>query len=303
MRKKNALAFDIGGSKLMTGIVNENGQILTSEHTVWREQSEGSLLDDIIQSGRRLIQSFEGTIDCIGAGIPGLADIEKGVWIESCFSGIKEVPIVAILQDEFRLNAYIDNDVNLCAIAEKYFGACKDNNDFIWLTVSNGCGGALYVNGDIYRGAFSNAGELGHIVVEDNDGYLCGCGNKGCLEAQAAGPAIVRRYHRDGGLVTITSAAEVAKYANNGDKIALKTFTDEGCYLGKAIAAAANIINPETVIIGGGVAQSFDLFEKSMLNSVMQRVYKKANQNLTIKKTELGYYAPLIGAGVAALKS
>lgn len=303
MGNKYALAFDIGGSKLVAGIIDDEGRVVATRHSQWRAIPEGSVvIEDVLQSGRELLKTFERSIDCIGVSIPGLADSERGIWIESCFSGIRGVPIANLLQDAFLARTYIDNDVNLCAIAEVLYGACRDCTDFIWLTVSNGCGGALFTNGDLYRGSSAGSGELGHITVEDHEGYLCGCGNRGCLEAQASGPALARRYQRDGGQKTAIAAKEVAGLAKNGDLIAQKVFIDEGRYLGKAIAAAVNVVNPEMVIIGGGVAQSYELFEKPMIETVMRLIYKKANQNLKIRKTEVGYYAPLIGAGAVALR-
>ena len=300
MRGKYALAFDIGGSKLVTGIIDGNGKVLAAVHTEWHELTERSVIQEALRSGRDILSEFRDNIDCVGAAIPGLADPEKGVWIEACFSGINDVPVADILSEEFSVPVHIDNDVNLCAVAEAYCGACKETNDFIWLQVSNGCGGALFIDGELCRGPFAGAGELGHIVVEEN-GHECKCGSRGCLEAHAAGPAIVRRYKESGGGAPVSGAGDVAGLATDGDPIAIQVFADTGRYLGKAVAAAVNTVNPGKVVIGGGVAQSYDLFEDTLLETVDRRIYKKANPELKIQKTEIGYYAPLIGAGVAAL--
>ncbi|MCL1854322.1 MAG: ROK family protein [Clostridia bacterium] len=301
MESRYALAFDIGGSKLVAGIVDGGGKVIATRHCALRKVTERFVIDEVLRLGRDLLKTFQGAVDCIGVSIPGLADFEKGIWIESCFSGIRGVPIADILQDAFHMKVSIDNDVNLCAVAEARYGACKGCGDFIWLTVSNGCGGALFVNGSICRGSSASAGELGHIVVEERGGYLCGCGNKGCLEAQAAGPALLRRYHRDGGKIAVASAKEVAEWARKGDPVARKAFHDEGRYLGKAIAAAVNVVNPAMVIIGGGVAQSYELFEEALNETVRRLIYRKANAMLVIRKTQAGYHAPLIGAGAMAL--
>jgi len=302
MVERCALAFDIGGSKLVTGIINAKGEILTSRRVFWDGLSQDSIIETVFNIGINVIKEFDGKIDCIGATIPGLADTINGIWVESCFSGVHEVPIVELLQNKFLVQAYIDNDVNLCAFAEKKYGVTKNCNDFIWLTVSNGCGGAIFIDGNLYRGTSSNAGEFGHIIVEDHDGDLCGCGNRGCLEAQASGHGIVRRYHRNGGKKEFTSSRMIADEAKKGDKIALSVFEKEGYYLGKAISAAVNVLNPEMVIVGGGVAQSYELFEKSMNDTIAKHIYKKANPNLIVMKTKVGYYAPLLGAGLMALE-
>ena len=141
-----------------------------------------------------------------------------------------------ILTKEFGLPAYVDNDVNACAIAEKRFGCCKDVKDFAWITVSNGIGGALYLNNDIYYGAFGNAGEIGHFTVVDG-GRPCNCGSSGCLEMHAAGPAILKNYEEKTG--NVKTAKELSEMARDGDKEAAAIFNLEGEYLGKAVAALA----------------------------------------------------------------
>ena len=302
-KKRYALAFDIGGSKLVSGIVDSGGAVAATEYYYWSSLTEAEVLGAVIRSGQKLLSAFGGPVECVGAAIPGLADPETGVWIESCFSGIRDIPVADILKKEFKTGVYIDNDVNMCAVGEKMFGACADCGNFAWLTVSNGCGGAVYINGNIYRGAFGNAGEFGHITVEEDEGLLCGCGNKGCLEAQASGRGIYNRYRGSNKNGPANDAAEIAESARSGDRAAIEIYEKEGVYLGRAIAAIINTLNPETVIIGGGVSQSFDLFEKSMTETVRRRIYLKANPSVQIRRTELGYFAPLIGAGAAAMEN
>lgn len=301
MNTTPALALDIGGSKLIAGIISSGGEILLKRRYEWDSLDERSVMRTITGAARGALNEFGGRVSGIGAGIPGLADPANGLWIESCFSGINNVPISALLEDEFSLPVYIDNDVNLCALAEKKFGVCRGVDDFIWLTVSNGCGGAVFLNGELYKGASFGAGEFGHICVEEADAYVCGCGNSGCLEIQAAGPGVVRRYSDGGGAAGIANAEDVANLARTGDAVALRVFGKEGYYIGKALAAAINTVNPAMAVVGGGVAMSYDLFEGSMLSTLNGMIYKKANEGLMVKRTALGYYASLIGAGAAAL--
>lgn len=298
---KHVLAVDIGGSKLIVGVVDETGRIAAKKKHLWERLDEKSVLDTVIQSGKDMLGSFDGEISGIGITIPGLCDPAKGIWIESCFSGLVDIPIREAVSSAFGLPVAIENDVNTCALAEKMFGCCQDTTDFVWVTVSNGCGGALFLNNALYRGQAGNAGEIGHVIVEE-DGFECSCGNKGCLEIQAAGPGIVRRYLQKNPVSTDIDAAEVAKRARDGEAAAQEVYRDEGVYLGRAIAAAVNLVNPQKVIIGGGVSASFDLFADTLRKTVMQRIYRSANQGLMIETTALGYYAPLIGAAALALK-
>lgn len=111
-----------------------------------------------------MTRSFEYLqMDCIGIAIPGLVDSDSVMWVYSCFSGIRDFDIAHILNKELGFPVFIENDINICAYSEKIFGSCKSTNNFMWITVSNGIGGGLILNGDIYTGAFNNAGEIGHV--------------------------------------------------------------------------------------------------------------------------------------------
>lgn len=296
---KNILALDLGGSKFIVGIVNEAGEILAKEHFHWKALTKEAVMESILEAVKSFQEIHKEECATIGVTIPGLADPEKGIWLEASFSMIRNLPIADLLTEAFHLPAYVDNDVNACAIAEKRFGCCKDTRDFAWITVSNGIGGALYLNNDIYYGAFGNAGEIGHFTVVEN-GRACNCGSSGCLEMHAAGPAILKNYEEMTG--EVKTAAQLAEMAKNGDKTALKVFELEGKYLGTAVAALANIINPKKVVFGGGVMESFDLVLPAMQEAYKKNVYYYANEGLEIEHTGLGYYAALLGAAAVAFR-
>ncbi len=302
-----ALAIDIGGSKFVVGLVDINGNVLCKSRHLWTALSKEQMLIDIEKAVHDLLKSNNNYIPTVGgATIPGLADSKAGLWLEASFSGIKDWPVAEIFKQKFNLDFYVDNDTNACAFAEKHYGACKDSDDFIWITVSNGIGGAVFINNSLYYGVSGNAGEIGHMIVEDDAGFLCKCGSSGCLEVHAAGPAIVKNYFKLGGkhLINneIPTALSIANLAKQNDKIAIATYNLEGKYLGKAIAACVNILNPHKVVIGGGVSSDFNLFEASLLKEVDKRIYKNANKKLQIVQTQLGYDAALIGAAVLAFK-
>lgn len=299
------LAIDIGGSKYMVGIVDTQGKIIESRRFEWEKLTTKTVIESIICSVRELLEEHKDILlESIGVTIPGLADPKKGIWIESSFSGIKNINIRDILESEFGLSVYIDNDAQACALAEKVFGACKENKDFIYLTISNGIGGAVFANNSLYYGGFGNAGEIGHCVVVEN-GFQCNCGNKGCLEMHAAGPAIVKNYIELGGGSKPSDKIIDAKYisglANEGDEIAIKTFDMVGKYVGKVIGTVCNMLNPQKVIIGGGVSLSFPLFEKSLKETVKNFIYNSANKDLEIQASQFGYNGGMLGAAAIAI--
>ncbi|MGI6403926.1 MAG: ROK family protein [Oscillospiraceae bacterium] len=294
------LALDIGGSKLMVGLVTLQGTILCSANHPWERMPQELLLQVIQEKASQLLAAYPRyQPSAIGVTIPGLADPKRGLWIEASFSGIRNFAISQKLTQQFGLPAYLDNDAQACALAEKYYGGGKHCHHYLYVTVSNGVGGALFLDGKLYGGDKGHAGEIGHCVVVE-EGRRCNCGSKGCLEMYAAGPGVVKNYRELGGDAQISgqpaNAQLIAQLARTGDVIARKTFELEGYYLGKGIAAACNLLNPEKVIVGGGISQAFDLFEQSLKDTLHQSIYQRANQGIVIEPSPLCCHGGLLGA-------
>jgi glucokinase len=301
------LAIDIGGSQFRTALASVSGAGLQ-----FAPASGRSLPPDCTKE--KLFAMLEASIaesaptgeyERIGVTIPGLADPAAGMWVYACFSGIRDVPIAKILSEKYgNKPVFIENDVNACALAERQFGICKETKDFLWITVSNGIGGGLILDGKIYGGHFGNAGEIGHFCVVEENGFRCGCGNYGCLEAEAAGPGIARRYAAMMQKETpCLSAREIAVLVKNGDEIAKSVFDTTGQLIGKAASYVVNILNLEKVVIGGGVSNSFDLLFPSMEASFREKLFRDANPSVVIEKTGLGLDAGLAGAVALATET
>lgn len=302
---RKTLGIDIGGSKILVGIVDEMGMVRCRRKRAFHDPNRQQVTTAILEESRAVLddpcwkdmQCEE--IQAIGVSIPGLADSEKGLWVYAPFSKIANLDVRGLLQDAFRKPVFLDNDGNACAVGEKCFGCAKDVEDFLWITVSNGVGAGLVLNGQLYDGAFKGAGELGHVKVAEN-GVTCPCGAKGCLEAYAAGPAISRRYQEKTGGQTSLPAIEIAELARRNDMAALDVFQKEGYYLGKAIASAVTLLNLPLVVIGGGVSGSFDLFAPELKKTLQEQMFLPANEAFRVLPTALGYEASLIGAGALA---
>ena len=296
----NILGIDIGGSKISVGMIDGAGNVLCSE----KEQlpagtTADSLLCAIKNKCDIVFDKYNFNVNDfgkIGVTIPGLTDAKNGIWVYAPFSGISNFPIAEKINEIYGYNkkVYIENDVNACAVGEKRFGCCKDINDFIWVTVSNGIGGSVFINGRLYAGHNGNAGEIGHIKVCDDNNFACGCGDYGCLEAVAAGPGIAKRYNNIN--KSDLTAEQIAAEARAGNSAAVKTMYDTGWYIGKALSAAINILNPEMTVFGGGVSQSFDLIEPGIKDALEKYLFKAANKNIKLRQTALAYNAALIGA-------
>ena len=288
-------ACDIGGSKLLCGLVTKEGQVLDSEKIALTTNITIEGLEQNIEEIYQKLCARNPEVKVISCGmtIPGLADSKTGMWVYACFSGISDYPVAASMEKKLGLPVTIANDVNACAWAEKVYGACKDCDDFLWVTVSNGVGGGLVLSGKLYEGAFGGAGEFGHVVVE-SDGLTCPCGHKGCMEAMAAGPAIAKRYEMLSG--KRLSAAEIATLAREGNEEALGVFQKTGEYIGRGLGKAASLLNLQKYVLGGGVMQSFDLMEDEIKKAFDKDAFERPNANAQITKTALQYEAGLLGA-------
>jgi len=297
------LSIDIGGSKLMAGLIDMEGKVIIKEReTLSQDIARDQLLNKIVLLVEKVRKACPGiSIEAAGVAIPGLADPQTGLWVYSCFSGISDFPIASELSALLGLPVFIDNDVNVCAYGEKIYGICRDADDFFWVTVSNGIGGGLVLNGELYHGAYGSSGEIGHVIVEEVNGRLCPCGNRGCLEAQASGQAISKAYHELTGKKGVTAKA-IGELAKAGDDAAIQVYREAGYYLGKGIAAFVNALNPAKVVLGGGVSMDAELFMPSLRETVDKYMFKRANQKLLIERTGLGYDAALIGAAAIAWK-
>jgi len=302
MKSRIVFACDIGGSKLLCGLVEANGSILDMEKLPLHSDTDADTIEQCLLKAYTLL--CQRNPDCqpvaCGMTIPGLADAENGVWVYACFSGISDYPIAARMGEKLRLPVFIENDVNACALAERRYGNCRDCDDFLWVTVSNGVGGGLILGGALYGGAFGGAGEIGHVIVEEN-GPICPCGHRGCLEAVAAGPAISKRYEALTG--QRKSAAEIAALAREGDAEALAVIRKTGAYVGKGLGKAASLLNLNRYVLGGGVMQSFDLMADRICECFLEEAFARPNQSVEILPTALKYEAGLLGAAAVAFEN
>lgn len=298
------LSFDVGGSKYIVGLITRAGQVLAMRRGVWQALTREDILQTLIAEARALLDETGAQPVACGVTIPGLADPKAGLWVEATFSGIRDFPICALLEQALGLPAYCDNDGQAYALAEQVFGSCRDVDDFVYMNVSNGIGGAIVSGGRLLIGAHGNASEPGHCCIVPG-GRLCKCGSRGCLEMHAAGPAIALNYREAGGAPDedgqIASAKVIASRARAGEPLAREIFAQEGRMLGRILAMEINLLNPAKVVLGGGVSLAYDLFGPELERTVAEQVYHGANPDYTIGPTPLGELAGLYGGAAIAV--
>ena len=268
---KRVLAIDIGGTKIAVGIVDTHGTVHAKSSAKTPRGDPGA----VVSLARALAAEagFEaGGADAVGVALPGVVDEAGETLVHSPSSGWDNVPFTRLFREAFGLPVAAANDVNACALAEAVFGSGKGYDPFLWVTVSTGIGGALYCGGKVLHGAHGMAGEIGHMVVRPG-GACCACGNRGCLEAEAAGPAWARKAASF--MVTSDMAAPpaavprtadayadakaVADGARAGDSVCLAVVDDVADALASGIGSAITLVDPRAVFLGGGVAGAADL--------------------------------------------
>lgn len=310
------IGIDVGGTNVKIALVDENGKIIYSNSVpTYAKMGYEYTVNNIKQAIKDLMKETgtdSTSIEGIGFDFPGQVDCKTGVVkLAPNIPGWVNVPIAQMIEDEFHIPTRIDNDVRCAALGELKFGAGKGCQNFVCITVGTGIGSGLVINGKVVRGAANAAGEIGHIKLQMNGGPICGCGDTGCLEAFASGPAIVamaQDYIRGGKSTKFRemAAAEggeitpymVAKAAEEGDPVAKRIFEIVGEYIGIGLTSVINLLNPEKVIIGGGVAEAGDLLFDPIRRTIKERAMVVAGNSVEIVPAELGNSAGVIGASM-----
>jgi glucokinase len=273
------IGIDIGGTKTSVSLGNAQGKVFI--RTVFPTGKAQATFAET----KRLIRTYLAKYDQglnktkgIGISCPGPLDLKKGVLLRAPnMPTWHNVAIKRIFSKAFALPVAVDNDANCAALAEKTFGAGSKVKNLFYYTVSTGIGGGLIINGRIHHGASSDAGEIGHSVILPN-GPKCNCGKRGCLEALASGTAIARIAREkvtNGSLILKLAgrkkdinAIVVAQAARRQDRLALTIYRQAAFYLGLSIANVIQIVNPEMIVIGGGVSKAGEMFFGPLIKTV-----------------------------------
>ncbi len=249
----------------------------------------------------------------MGLGVPGPVHHATGtVAFPPIMPGWHGFPMRARLEEELGVTVYADNDANLGALGEWAHGAGQGVDNLAYIKVGTGIGCGLIIGGEIYRGQSGSAGEIGHITIDEN-GPPCRCGNYGCLESMAAGPAIAHRAQlaiKAGQETTLVktksvgeiTAADVSRAASQGDPLSLQLFHEAGRHIGVALAGLINLFNPKLVIIGGGMAQAGDILLEPIRRSVQSHGLRIAVESCQIVQAQLGREATALGAVTVVLE-
>lgn len=310
------VGIDVGGTKIAGGVVDEAGTILA---TALRE-SPATDSEAIGQTIEELVGELRGTfaIDAIGVGAAGFVDVRRATVMFAANLAWRDEPLRFELETRIGLPVVIENDANAAAWGEFCFGAGADVNDLLLVTVGTGVGGGIVLDGKLHRGGFGVAAEIGHMRVVP-DGLLCGCGKRGCWEQYSSGSALVRETRRlaterkpgarallarAGGSVEAITGPMITAAAKEGDPFAIQRLEALGRWLGEGIAALAAVLDPQVVVVGGGVSVAGGLILEPALRHFRANLSGlEYRPELQIRLAQLGNRAGIIGAADLARRA
>lgn len=265
--KKYCFGVDVGGTSVKMGLFDMEGTILDKWEIPTRTAEAGlAILPDIADAVKAKMAEKSITIEetaGVGVGVPGPVDA-KGVVSTAVNLGWNNINVKSILNELLGMPVAAGNDANVAALGEMWKGGGQGYKTLVAITLGTGVGGGIIIDGQILTGATGAAGEIGHVHVDDNETVVCACGNKGCLEQFASATGIVRlamnKLKATNKPTMLTqrpiSAKAVFDAVKAGDEVAIEIAEQFGSYLGKELAAVAGIINPEIIVIGGGVSKA-----------------------------------------------
>jgi glucokinase len=312
MSNRRVIAVDLGGTKMLAGVVDSDGVVVRRTVRPTNVSGEEELLEEVEGAVAELA---DDGAEAIGVGIPSTIDQRAGRAVSSVNIPLTDVDLGARLRERFGLPAAIENDANAAALAEHRYGAGRGSNHMVMLTLGTGIGGGLILDGRLYRGAVGAAAELGHTTI-DLDGPPCQglCPGRGHLEALASGTATdalareTAATRPDGDLGRAAAAGRevdarlVVELAAEGPGDARELIEIVGFHLGVGIASFATIFNPEVVVLGGGFARAGDLLFDPARRVVAERTLPPA-RDVRIVPALLGAEAGLIGAGLVGFEA
>jgi len=275
------LAIDLGGTKIITVIIN-NGQVIAEERCLTlADEGQQSVINRILSTIDHLLKNTDPSqLDSISLAVAGAIDLERGLVTSSPhLPGWHDVQLRDMVREKYRLNTFLLNDASAAALGEHHFGVGRGINNLILLTVGTGIGGGIIINGRLYNGPCGSAGEIGHTTIDVN-GPSCECGNIGCLE----------------------TLEKIGVAARAGDSLALDIIAEAGTCLGVGMVNLVNIFNPEMIVVGGGVAKIGDLLLDPARQVVKERAFQISARAVRIVPAQLGDEAGVLGAAAFALE-
>lgn len=291
--------FDLGGTQLKYGLMDETGRLVLKSQAPTPSTIEG-LMDLIASLWKDLKAQTPDTIRAAGFGFPGIYNVRDRKILQSPnYAELDDFDLYPEIGRVLDVPFLVDNDANMAAYGEWAHGAGRGVSSLVLLTIGTGIGGGIILDGKLWQGSCGYAGEIGHIVVNP-EGERCNCGIRGCLEAEAAAPAIVRKYKAILGRTLVSTAEDIYKRAEAGEPAAIEAYAKAGYYLGIGLGMLINLLNPGKILLGGGVMTTGELLLRPTVEEARRRSYKASFACCPIERASLGNDAGTIGSAAWA---
>jgi glucokinase len=312
---------DIGGTKVLAAVVAADGTLAGRPVGLPTQAHRGpdAVTERIVQALRRAVRDAgrsAGEVAGIGIACAGLVELGKGVVVSSPnLPGWDRVPLREHIESALGVKTFLDNDANAAALGEHRFGAGRGYSHLMFITVSTGIGAGLVLGGQLYTGAWGTAGEVGHMTVEA-EGPPCVCGQRGCLEALASGTAMAREAIRrlkagepsrlrelSRGRPERVTAELIGQAAKDADGLAREVVQRAGTYLGIGLANVVNLLNPEVIVVGGGVSRMGEMLLGPARAAMKERAYALAVHDVRVVEAAQGEMAGVMGMASYVLEA
>jgi glucokinase len=289
------VALDVGGTLMKAAVVDPDGRVLAND---FRPTPGERAADGVVSYAAELASRVPDAV-AVGLVVPGLIDEDNGFVHYAANIGLQDVPLRDLAQQRLGLTVSLGHDVRAGGLAEGLFGAARGVDDFLFLPIGTGIAGAIFVGGHPYAGSVGQGGEIGHTPVLPN-GDQCACGQRGCLETYASAASVARRYAQQGGPPG-TSTPDIVSRAATGDLIARRVWADAVAALACALTTYTMLLDPELIVIGGGLAESGDALLDPLGAALAERMAWREPPPLV--GAALGSSAGTYGAAILAWRA
>ena len=315
------VGVDMGGTKILAAVIGSNGQIVSRVKTMTRAEKSAdeviNRISDCISKSVERANLRQSQIRAIGIGAPGIIDPEIGVVVFAPNLRWRNVTLKTALEGRFKIPVCVDNDVNLGTLGEQALGAGRRVDNLVGIFIGTGIGGGIILNGKLFYGTNCTAGEIGHIVLKPG-GPKCSCGNRGCLEALASRTAISRQVRKavtqqgkksilpelNGGNLDLVRSSALAQAVGKGDKVTIKAIRRARQYLGMGVATVVAMINPQVVVLGGGLIEAMgEDFVDGVYRIAAKLALPNAMNDVEVVSAMLGDDAGVVGAAALACQN
>lgn len=310
------VGVDMGIKKSTAGLIDIDGNVINKVTLYFgMEMNQEQVIEIMKDSIYKVVKGYDdkfNKIIGIGMGIHGPVDSQRGMSIYAPAFNWHNINIAEIFKEEFKVPVIIDNDCRAMALGEKWFGKAKDAKNFVLLNIGTGIGSGIYLNGNLYPGSSFGAGEIGHVSIT-NKKIECQCGKYGCFEAMASGTGIAKRFIKkvkEGKTTSILNKMDISDITSEkiyeeallGDELSIQMLKETGKYIGDGLSMLINILNPEMILMAGGVVRAREFIFDEIQKSVSKKSIDNNLKNLYIGETMLQENAGIVGSATLIIR-